>query len=123
MEAAGKLYGGRVPTVAAGMGEYFRDVYDHLYRINQSIESIRDMIATALQVNLGLIAIGESEITKKISAWAAIFAVPAGLASIWGMNFKHMPELEGTLGYPVALGVIGVCCFFLYTMFRRTGWL
>jgi len=123
MEAAGKLYGGRVPTVAAGMGEYFRDVYDHLYRINQSIESIRDMIATALQVNLGLIAIGESEITKKISAWAAIFAVPAGLASIWGMNFKHMPELEWTLGYPVALGVIGVCCFFLYTMFRRTGWL
>jgi magnesium transporter len=123
MEAAGKLYGGRVPTVVAGMGDYFRDVYDHLYRINQAIESIRDMIATALQVNLGLIAIGESEVTKKISAWAAIFAVPAGLASIWGMNFKHMPELEWELGYPLAIGVIGVCCVWLYTRFKRTGWL
>jgi magnesium transporter len=123
MEAAGRLYGGRVPTVVAGMGDYFRDVYDHLYRINQAIENIRDMIATALQVNLGLIAIGESEVTKKISAWAAIFAIPAGLASIWGMNFKHMPELEWTFGYPIAIGVIGVSCFWLYTRFKKTGWL
>jgi magnesium transporter len=123
MEAAGRLYGGRVPTVVAGMGDYFRDVYDHLYRINQAIESIRDMIATALQVNLGLIAIGESEVTKKISAWAAIFAIPAGLASIWGMNFKRMPELEWEYGYPLAIGVIGVACFWLYTRFKKTGWL
>ena len=123
MEAAGRLYGGRVPTVVADMGDYFRDVYDHLYRINQAIESIRDMIATALQVNLGLIAIGESEVTKKISAWAAIFAIPAGLASIWGMNFKRMPELEWEYGYPLAIGVIGVACFWLYTRFKKTGWL
>lgn len=123
MEASGKLYGGRVPTLVAGMGDYFRDVYDHLYRINQAIESIRDMIATALQVNLGLIAIGESEVTKKISAWAAIFAVPAGLASIWGMNFKRMPELEWEFGYPLAIGVICVACFWLYTRFKKTGWL
>jgi magnesium transporter len=123
MEAAGKLYGGRVPTLVAGTGDYFRDVYDHLYRINQAIESIRDMIATALQVNLGLIAIGESEVTKKISAWAAIFAVPAGLASIWGMNFKHMPELDWALGYPLAIGLIGVSCVWLYTRFKKTGWL
>jgi magnesium transporter len=123
MEAAGKLYGGRVPGVVAGMGDYFRDVYDHLYRINQSIESIRDMIGTALQVNLGLIAIGESEVTKKISAWAAIFAVPTALAGIWGMNFKHMPELDWTLGYPLALLMIGASCIWLYTRFRKTGWL
>ena len=123
MESAGKLYGGRVPAVVAGMGDYFRDVYDHLYRINQAIDSIRDMIATALQVNLGLIAIGESEITKKISAWAAIFAVPAGLASIWGMNFKRMPELEWSFGYPLAIATIAVCCAVLYRRFRKTGWL
>ncbi|MEO7762637.1 MAG: magnesium/cobalt transporter CorA [Casimicrobiaceae bacterium] len=122
-EAAGKLYGGRVPGVVAGMGDYFRDVYDHLYRINQSIESIRDMIGTALQVNLGLIAIGESEVTKKISAWAAIFAVPTALAGIWGMNFKHMPELDWVFGYPLAIGLIGTSCIFLYYRFRRTGWL
>ena len=113
MEAAGKLYGGRVPTVVAGMGDYFRDVYDHLYRINQSIESIRDMIGTALQVNLGLIAIGESEITKKISAWAAIFAIPTALAGIWGMNFDHMPELKWRFGYPLAIVLIVTACVWL----------
>jgi magnesium transporter len=123
MEAAGKLYGGRVPAIVAGMGDYFRDVYDHLYRINQAIESIRDMIGTALQVNLGLIAIGESEITKKLAAWGAIFAVPTALAGIWGMNFKHMPELDWAVGYPLALGCILVSCVWLYSRFRKTGWL
>ena len=123
MEASGKLYGGRVPTVVAGMNDYFRDVYDHLYRINAAIESIRDMIGTALQVNLGLIAIAESEITKRISGWAAIFAVPTALAGIWGMNFKHMPELDWTVGYPLALSLIAGTCIFLYIRFKKTGWL
>ena len=123
MEASGKLYGGRVPTVVAGMNDYFRDVYDHLYRINAAIESIRDMIGTALQVNLGLIAIAESEITKRISGWAAIFAVPTALAGIWGMNFKHMPELDWTVGYPLALSLITGTCIFLYVRFKKTGWL
>jgi magnesium transporter len=123
MEAAGKLYGGRVPTVVAGMGDYFRDVYDHLYRINQAIESIRDMINTALQVNLGLIAIGESEVNKKLAAWAAIFAVATALAGIWGMNFKHMPELDWVFGYPFALTLIAVSCVWLHARFKKTGWL
>ena len=123
MEAAGKLYGGRVPGVVAGMNDYFRDVYDHLYRINAAIESIRDMIGTALQVNLTLIAIAETEVTKRISAWAAIFAVPTALAGIWGMNFKHMPELDWVVGYPLALTAITVSCVFLYIRFKRTGWL
>jgi len=123
MEAAGKLYGGRVPTVVAGMGDYFRDVYDHLYRINQAIESIRDMIGTALQVNLGLIAISESEVNKKLAAWAAIFAVATALAGIWGMNFKHMPELDWAFGYPSALTLIAVSCVWLYSRFKKTGWL
>jgi magnesium transporter len=123
MEAAGKLYGGRVPTVVADMGDYFRDVYDHLYRINQAIESIRDMIGTALQVNLGLIAIAESEVNKKLAAWAAIFAVATALAGIWGMNFRHMPELDWVFGYPFALGLIAASCVWLYTRFKKTGWL
>ncbi|MEO8136114.1 MAG: magnesium/cobalt transporter CorA [Betaproteobacteria bacterium] len=123
MEAAGKLYGGRVPAVVADTGHYFRDIYDHLYRINQAIENIRDMISTALQVNLGLIAIGESEVNKKLAAWAAIFAVPTAMAGIWGMNFKHMPELDWLYGYPVAIGFIVVSCIWLYTRFRKTGWL
>ena len=123
MEAAGKLYGGRVPAVVAGMGDYFRDVYDHLYRINQAIESIRDMIGTALQVNLGLIAIGESEVNKKLAAWAAIFAVATALAGIWGMNFKHMPELEWTYGYPMAVGIMILSAVIPLMWFKRKRWL
>ena len=123
MEAAAKLYGGRVPAVVANTGDYFRDIYDHLYRINQAVENIRDMVSTALQVNLGLIAIGESEVNKKLAAWAAIFAVPTAMAGIWGMNFKHMPELEWIYGYPVAIGFIVVSCIWLYTRFKKAGWL
>ena len=71
MEAIGKLYGGRVPQICTGMQEYFRDVYDHLQRINATIESIRDMLTTAIQVNLGMISLTESEVTKRLAAWAA----------------------------------------------------
>ena len=74
MEATGKLYGGRVPQVCAGMQEYFRDVYDHLHRIHATIEGIREMLTTAIQVNLGMISLSESEVTKKLAAWAAIIA-------------------------------------------------
>ena len=94
MEATGKLYGGRVPLVCTGMGEYFRDVYDHLHRIHATIEGIRDMLTTAIQVNLGMISLAESEVTKKLAGSAAIIAVPMMVAGVYGMNFKHMPELQ-----------------------------
>ena len=95
MEATGKLYGGRVPQICTGMGEYFRDVYDHLHRIHASIEGIREMLTTAIQVNLGMISLADNEVTKKLAAWGAlIIAVPTMIAGIYGMNFEHMPELE-----------------------------
>ena len=100
MEATGKLYGGRVPQVCTGMQEYFRDVYDHLHRIHATIEGIREMLTTAIQVNLGMISLSESEVTKKLAAWAAIIAVPTMVAGIYGMNFEYMPELEWAYGYP-----------------------
>ncbi|MES2106137.1 MAG: magnesium/cobalt transporter CorA [Pseudomonadota bacterium] len=123
MEATSKLYGGRVPPICANTQEYFRDVYDHLYRINTSIETIRDTISTAIQVNLSMVAIDESEVNKRLAAWAAIFAVATAFAGIWGMNFKGMPELEWRYGYPFALGVMGVVCAYLYYRFKKTGWL
>ncbi|HTD05564.1 magnesium/cobalt transporter CorA, partial [Undibacterium sp.] len=110
MEATSKLYGGRVPPICANTQEYFRDVYDHLYRINTSIETIRDTISTAIQVNLSMVAIDESEVNKRLAAWAAIFAVATAFAGIWGMNFKAMPELEWRYGYPFALVVMGGVC-------------
>lgn len=123
LEVAGKLHGGRVPAVCAGTQEYFRDVHDHLARINGTIDSIRDTIATAIQVNLSMVTIEESETTKRLAAWAAIFGVSTAMAGIWGMNFEHMPELKWTYGYPMALGVIASAACVLYWRFRRTGWL
>lgn len=123
MEACSKLFGGRVPSICAKTQEYFRDVYDHLYRLNTSIENIRDTISTAIQVNLSMVTIGESEVNKRLAAWAAIFAVATAFAGIWGMNFKAMPELEWQYGYPAALAMMGGVCGYLYRRFRKTGWL
>ncbi len=123
MEAVGKLYGGRVPQICAGMGEYFRDVYDHLSRLHSTIEGIRDMQTTAIQVNLGMISLSETEVTKKLAAWAAIIAVPTMIAGIYGMNFKNMPELDWAWGYPTAMLVMVVLDILLYVQFRRVKWL
>src|SRR6185369_1892506 len=123
MEYSGKLYGGRVPQVCSGLGEYFRDIYDHLSRLNQSIDSARDTVATAIQVNLAMITIGENEVTKRLAAYAALVAVPTMVAGVYGMNFKHMPELDWTLGYPVSIGLMAGIDAFLFTRFRKAGWL
>jgi magnesium transporter len=123
LEVAGKLHGGRVPAVCASTQEYFRDVHDHLARIHASVDAMRDTIGTAIQVHLSLVSVEETETTKRLAAWAAIFAVSTTLAGIWGMNFEHMPELKWTFGYPLALGVIVCAAGLLYWRFRRAGWL
>ena len=123
MEATGRLYGGRVPQICAGMNEYFRDVYDHLHRIHSSIEGIREMLTTAIQVNLGMISLSESEVTKKLAAWAAIIAVPTMVAGIYGMNFKNMPELDWVFGYPLAITLMVAVDIYLYYHFRVLKWL
>lgn len=123
MESAGKLYGGRVPAMFVNSQNYFRDVYDHLYRINSSIDAIRDTINTAIQVNLSMVAIDDSEVNKRLAAWAAIFAVATAFAGIWGMNFKWMPELDWKFGYPAALGLMASVCGYLYVRFRKARWL
>jgi len=123
MDAVGKLYGGRVPPVCQGMGEYFRDVYDHLVRLNQSLDSLRDTVSTAIQVNLAMITIGESEVTKRLAAYAALVAVPTMIAGVYGMNFKNMPELSWDLGYPFAVGLMVVIDVVLFIRFRKARWL
>ncbi len=123
MEATGRLYGGRVPQICSGMGEYFRDVYDHLHRIHSSIEGIREMLTTAIQVNLGMISLSESEVTKQLAAWAAIIAVPTMVAGIYGMNFRNMPELDWSFGYPLAVTAMVLADIYLYFHFRKLKWL
>ena len=123
LEATGKLHGGRVPQVCAGMGEYFRDVSDHLTRLNQSIDSIRDMATTAMSVNLSLSTMQENETTKRLAAYAALVAVPTMIAGLYGMNFENMPELRWSWGYPVTLAVMVAIDIYLFYRFRKTGWL
>ncbi|NMG67695.1 magnesium/cobalt transporter CorA [Azoarcus indigens] len=123
MEAAGKLQSGRVPPVCSSSRNYFRDVYDHLTRINASLDSTRETIATAIQVNLSMVAIDQTEVSKRLAAWAGIFAVATAFAGVWGMNFVHMPELQWEYGYPTALGLIAASCGLLYWRFKKARWL
>ena len=123
MDATGKLFGGRVPQACQNTQEYFRDVYDHLVRCNTTLESLRETVATAIQVNLSMVTIEDSETTKSLAAWAGIFAVATFFVGVWGMNFTHMPELQWTYGYPLALASIVAVSTLLWWRFRKAGWL
>ncbi len=121
-EVASKLYGGRVPMACSGLQEYFRDVFDHLVRLNAEIESMREMLQTAISVSLTLVSIAESEITKKLAAWGALITVPTLIAGVYGMNFEKMPELHWAFGYPFAIVAMVVIDGLLWLRFRKVGW-
>ncbi len=122
-EVASKLYGGRVPSVCIGLQEYFRDVFDHLMRLNAELESMREMLQTAISVSLTLISIAESEVTKKLAAWGALITVPTLIAGVYGMNFRHMPELDWVNGYPFALLLMFGIDALLWWRFRKASWI
>ncbi len=123
LEVTGKLHGGRVPPICSGLQDYFRDVYDHLLRLKQSIDTGRDMVATAISVNLSLITIQENEVTKRLAAYAALVAVPTMVAGVYGMNFANIPELQWTYGYPAALALMVVIDLYLVYRFKKAGWM
>jgi magnesium transporter len=102
---------------------YFRDVYDHVVRINDTVDSLRELLSSALDANLALIAIRQNEVMKQLAGWAAIVAAPTLLAGIWGMNFEGMPELRTWWGYPLALATIFTVMGILYWRFKRAEWL
>ena len=102
---------------------YFRDIYDHVIRINEMIDSSREILATALEANFSLISISQNEIQKRFAGWAAILAVPTMIAGVYGMNFKFMPELDWQYGYPFVISVILILCGLMYGAFKRAGWL
>ncbi|MDO4232881.1 MAG: CorA family divalent cation transporter, partial [Lautropia sp.] len=115
--------GGNSTAIRQELHDYYRDVSDHVQRINQSLEGLRDNVSMAAQVNLSLISLEQSEVSKKLAAWAAIFGMMTTLAGIWGMNFEFMPELKLTWGYPVALSLMAIIGILLYRRFRKVGWL
>jgi magnesium transporter len=123
LDALSNLSGTRVPQMCNGMQEYFRDIADHLQRLNQTVESTRDTIATAISVNLSMITLQENDVTKKLAAYAALIGVPTLIAGIYGMNFDAMPELRWKYGYFAALGMMTAIDGFMFYRFRKAKWL
>ena len=114
---------GRHSVIHENLHSYFRDVYDHLVRMAAHVVGFRELLNSVLTANLTQASVRQNEDVRKISAWAAIIAVPTLITGIYGMNFDHMPELGWTLGYPAALALMAVVCLTLYRSFHMAGWL
>jgi magnesium transporter len=111
------------PQINPATKPYFRDVHDHLLREYGRVQQLREVLTSILTANLTQASIRQNEDVRKISAWAAIVAVPTLITGIYGMNFDHMPELGWSFGYPAALVLMAVICGTLYWRFRKSGWL
>lgn len=110
----------RIPTE---LRTFFRDVADHARRVDEQVTSQRELLTSVLEANLALVSVNQNEVVKKISAIAGIIAVPTFIASVYGMNFNHMPELHWRFGYPLAIGLMALCVAALVSFFRRIDWL
>jgi len=102
---------------------YFRDVYDHVVRINEKVDSSRELLSAALEANLSMISISQSEVAKRFAGWAALIGIPTMVAGIYGMNFRYMPELESRWGYPLVIVFTFTVCIVLYFRFKKSGWI
>ncbi|MFD9461542.1 magnesium/cobalt transporter CorA [Streptomyces sp. NPDC060027] len=102
---------------------YFRDVSDHLLRVTEQIAAFDELLNSILQAHLAQVTVAQNEDMRKITAWAAVIAVPTMVCGVYGMNFDNMPELHWRFGYAIVIGVISIACLVLYRGFRRNGWL
>jgi magnesium transporter len=123
LEPLDRLARGAHALISEEIRPYFRDVHDHLIRVAEQVGGFRDLLTSVLTANLTQASVRQNEDVRKISAWAAIIAVPTMIAGIYGMNFEYMPELEWRFGYPLVLAVIIATCLLLYRWFRRAGWI
>lgn len=102
---------------------YFRDVYDHVVRINEMVDTVRELLTTALEANFSLLSLAQNDVMKRFAGWGAIIAVPTMIAGVYGMNFQYMPELGWKFSYPMLLVLTLALCSFLYIRFKHAGWL
>ena len=123
VEPIDKLARGHYMQIHPEVRDYFRDVNDHLIRIRDQLDAMRDLLSSSLQANLAQVGVRQNEDMRKISAWVAIIAVPTAIAGIYGMNFTHMPELHYKAGYPGSLLAMVIICTLLYRYFKKVGWL
>jgi magnesium transporter len=112
-----------IDVVTGALEPYYRDVYDHVLRATDYLDNLRDILSSALEAHLAVVSNRLNEIMKRLTSWGAIILVPTLLAGIWGMNFRHMPELTWTIGYPLALGLMVLSGGLLYRAFKRRGWI
>jgi magnesium transporter len=117
------LESGAEERISDELLSYFRDVADHARRVDEQVNSQRELLTSVLQANLALVSVNQNEVVKRISAIAGIVAVPTFIASVYGMNFDHMPELHWRFGYPLCLAVMLAIGFGLIGFFRRINWL
>lgn len=117
------LLQGEPRVVTATLAAYYRDVADHIIRVLEFIDNVRELLTTALEAYLSQVSNRLNSVMKQLTSWAAIILVPTLIAGIYGMNFRHMPELNWLLGYPFALGLMAVSATTLYVVFKRRGWL
>jgi magnesium transporter len=123
IEICNKLMRFDLKVIPEDTRPYFRDIYDHVIRINEMVDNARELLSSALDANFSLISISQNEVSKRFAGWAAIIGVPTMIAGIYGMNFKFMPELNWSFGYPVILTLTLGSCVLLYFLFKRSGWL
>jgi magnesium transporter len=119
----GTLEEGGYERIPDQLVSYFRDVADHARRVDEQVSGQRELLTSVLQANLALVSVNQNEVVKRISAIAGVVAVPTFIASVYGMNFDHMPELHWRIGYPLCLAVMALCVAFLVSFFRRIDWL
>jgi magnesium transporter len=105
------------------MHAYFRDVHDHAARVVATTDEMREMLTAAMQTNLAFVSIQQNDVVKRLAGWGAILAVPTVVFSLYGMNFRHMPELDSSFGYPLVLAGTLLACGWLYWRLRVYGWL
>jgi magnesium transporter len=122
-EAVSVMSRGHFELVPEPLHEYYRDVHDHLRRLNGRIAGFRELLSSALQANLTQVAVRQNDDMRRISAWVAILAIPTMVAGVYGMNFEYMPELHWTFGYPAVVIITAAICATLYWRFKRAGWL
>ncbi|SKB28757.1 magnesium and cobalt transport protein CorA [Sphingopyxis flava] len=112
-----------LPCIDDPVRPFFRDIWDHVQRAEFRLTGLRDIAASVIETNGLLEQQRQGVITRQLAAWAAILAVPTAIAGIYGMNFTHMPELDWSYGYPLALALMGGICGLLYWRFKSIGWL
>ncbi|MER6331998.1 magnesium and cobalt transport protein CorA [Streptomyces sp. NPDC001034] len=103
--------------------KYFRDVADHVARVHEQVVGFDELLNSILQANLAQASVAQNEDMRKITAWAAIIAVPTMVCGVYGMNFRYMPELHWKYGYPVIMGITVVLCLGIHRTLKRNGWL